>query len=156
MSEWNWWRPLLFVCALLVAPALTVWHGWTYARLVDDGVAATAAVTGRTRNYSNRSTSYYVEYAFRDFAGRRWSGSQRIDETIYAQLRVGQPIEIVYSRSNPDLSVAYMSVLREQVTFLSFVSLIIAIIAGGTAWWWHYALAKTREHDAAMGGMPSA
>jgi hypothetical protein len=150
MSDWNPLHAVLFACALLIAPAMTVYDGWTYMRLVRDGVTATAVVTYKNKTTSRNSTSYHVDYTFRDETRRKWSGSQRIDHQLYARLRVGQPLQIVYCRSNPDVNVAYMQVLRERVAFLSFVSLVIALLAGGLAWWWHYAQSKTREHDAAM------
>jgi Protein of unknown function (DUF3592) len=147
MLDFTTSRSLLFACALLVVPLLTVWDGWTYAQLVREGVTAHGAVMDKTEHHG-RSTSYHVEYRFRDESGRLWSGRQSIGSALYRSIRIGQPIEVTYSRSNPGTNVAYLDVLRRQVSDLSFLSLVIGLLAGGCAWWWTYALAKTREYDA--------
>lgn len=150
MSDWSTTRTLLFALALLIAPAMAVWDGLTYIRLTNDGATASALVTARTTQRNKNSTSYYVHYSFRDGYGRRWSGSQSIGHERYENLVSGQRIDIVYSQSKPDVNVAYLEVLRERVANFSFASFVVALIAGGCAWWWHYAQIKTREHDDAV------
>jgi hypothetical protein len=150
MSDWSITRTLLFALALLVAPAMAVWDGWTYIQLTSEGATARALVTARTTQRNRSSTSYYVHYSFRDSYGRSWSGSQSIGQERYENLVSGQRIDIVYSQSKPDVNVAYLEVLRERVANFSFFSFVIALITGGFAWWWHYAQTKTREYDAAM------
>jgi hypothetical protein len=154
MEDWAALRWIILACALLVAPVSAAWDGWTYHLLTTEGVEATAVVTGKTRS-SRRSTTYTIEYRFRDTAGGVRSGSQRVGYKAYAGLAYGQRIPIVYSRSNPDFSAAYLDVLRERVATFSLVSLLLGICAGSATWWWAYALRKTREHDAAMGSLPA-
>ena len=74
LSDWPSLRPLLFVCALLIAPAMVFWDGWSYVQLTNQGVTTSAVVTGKTKHYSRRSHTYSVEYRFRDAAGGRRSG----------------------------------------------------------------------------------
>ena len=150
MSDWSTTRTLLFALALLIVPAMAVWDGWTYIQLTNDGASTSALVTARTTQRNKNSTSYYVHYSFRDGYGRRWSGSQSIGLERYENLVSGQRIDIVYSQSKPDVNVAYLEVLRERVATFSFFSFVIALVAGGCAWWWHYAQMKTREHDDAL------
>ena len=116
MSDWSLSRTLGLVLALLIAPAMAVWDGWTYIQLTNDGAIASALVTARTTQRNKSSTSYYVHYSFRDGYGRRWSGSQSIGQERYENLVSGQRIDIVYSQSKPDVNVAYLEVLRERVT----------------------------------------
>lgn len=150
MPDWSLSRTLGLALALLIAPAMAVWEGWTYIQLSNDGATASALVTARTTQRNKNSTSYYVHYSFRDGYGRRWSGSQSIGQERYENLVSGQRIDIVYSQSKPDVNVAYLDVLRERVANFSFFSFVIALIAGGCVWWWHYAQIKTRGHDDAM------
>ena len=150
MSDWSPTRTLGLVLALLIAPAMAVWDGWTYIQLTSDGATASALVTARTTQRNKNSTSYYVHYSFRDGYGRRWSGSQSIGQERYENLVSGQRIDIVYSQSKPDVNVAYPEVLRQRVATFTFFSFVIALMTGGFAWWWRYAQMKTREHDAAM------
>jgi hypothetical protein len=154
MEDWAALRWIVLGCALLVAPVSAAWDGWTYHQLTTDGVNTTAVVTGKART-SRRSTSYTIEYRFRDGAGRTRSGSQRIGYKSYSHLRHGQRIEIVYNRSNPHFNAAYLDVLRERVATFSLVSLLIGLCVGAATWWWACAVRKTREHDAAMGNVPA-
>lgn len=149
MEDWAPLRWILLGCALMVAPVSAAWDGWTYWQLRTDGAQTQGAITWKTwRGW--RSSTYIVEYRFRDDAGSRHAGSQRIGEPLYRSLRTGQPITVTYSRSNPETNAAYLGVLRERIATLSLVSLLIAICASAATWWWAYALRKTREYDAAV------
>jgi hypothetical protein len=155
MHDWTTFRGVILACALMVVPAMAIWDGRIYSQLASDGVEAAAIVTDKSTRSGRSSKSYHVAYRFQDNAGRRWWGSQSIPHERYAQLRVGQRIEVVYSRSNPDVSAAYLDVLRERIAIMSLMSATIGLIALMAVGCWRYARRKTLEHDDAMGGMPA-
>ncbi len=151
MEDWAPLRWIILGCALLVAPAHAVWEGWTYFQLAADGAEAQGVVSWKTWRGWRNSDTYIVEYRFRDAAGRVHSGSQRgLSHPLYRSLRVGQPITVTYSRSNPDTNAAYLIVLKERVMTFSLIAALIAFCTGSAIWWWAYAKRKTREYDAAL------
>ena len=149
MEDWAPLRWIVLGCALLVAPIYATWNGWTYWQLKADGVETNGVVSWKTWRGWRSSDTYSVEYRFRDDAGRLHYATQRgLGYPLYRSLRIGQPITVTYSRSNPDASAVYLHVLWEQVATQSLISLLISICAGAGTWWWTYARKKTREYDA--------
>ena len=155
MQDWTTLRGVMVACALMVVPAMAIWDGRIYSQLASDGVEAAAIVTDKSTRSSRSSKSYHVAYRFQDDAGQRWRGSQSVPQERYAQLRVGQRIDVVYSRSNPEVSAAYLDVLRERIAIMSLMSATIGLIALMAVGCWRYARRETLEHDDAMGRMPA-
>src|SRR5262245_47815715 len=155
MRDWLPMRWLILGSVLLVVPFFAAWEGWSYFRLATDGVEAQGVLSWKTWQ-GWRSRTYIVEYRFRDAEGRVHFGTQPgLGYPLYRSLRVGQPITVTYSRSNPDTNVAFPDVLRERVAAYSLVAALIAFCLGSAMWWWAYAERKTREHDAAIGQSPA-
>ena len=152
MLDQDAWRWMLFACVLMVAPAMAVWHGWTYWRLVHGGVETFAVVTDKREERSHRARSYVADYRFADGRGYRRTGSQALPSHLYNNLRVGQRLDIVYFGDDPRVSVASLGVLHDRVARYTLASLLIALCVGFATWWWQYARRKTLEHDAEQGG----
>jgi hypothetical protein len=156
MEDWAALRWIVLGCALLVAPVYAAWNGWTYWQLRADGVETNGVVSWKTwRGWRNNDT-YLVEYRFRDNAGRLHYATQRgLSYPVYRSLRVGQPITVTYSRSNPEANAVYLNALWEQVATQSLISLLIGICAGSATWWWTYAERETREYHAVVRRIPA-
>jgi hypothetical protein len=156
MTDWNPLRWAMLVLALLIIPAMAVREGWTYRQLVEDGVETMASISAKRVHRSGRSSNCYrLEYTYRDGEQRRRWGHQCIDRTRYDSVRIGQPIMARYSRTHPDVSVAYLGLLRERVKLYTLLSMLIGAAVMSATWWLRYARRKTHEYDVAASGLPA-
>ena len=156
MEDWAPLRWIVLGCALLVAPFMPRGTAGPTGNSRPTASRRAAWSAGRHGAAGAARTTTHVEYRFRDDAGRLHYATQRgLGYPLYRSLRIGQPITVTYSRSNPDASAVYLNVLWEQVATQSLISLLIGLCAAAGTWWWTYARRKTREYDAGLEPPPA-
>jgi hypothetical protein len=92
-----------------------------YNRLSGEGLPAAATITKLEIRSGDDSDNYYVSYQFQasvkgDMA--RFQGSDEVSSSFFNRLKVGQPIEIVYSPADPSLSAVKAELRPASMTLL--------------------------------------
>lgn len=99
---------LLAVVAIVVGlVVLVVRRGLQLKQLVADGVNATGTVTQKIEHPTARGTrrnDRRIAYEYRDAAGRTHRHISLVSSEFWLAHTEGGPIDIVYSRSRPEIS----------------------------------------------------
>jgi len=122
---------------------LAAYYGWQYLLLTTDG-ATTRILAIKVERQAQMGKNllgdpyrYFADYAFADREGRRHSGRQSIDRTLYEALAGGRyapAIDIRYSRSMPSINAIDLHALRAAFLVLCVLAAMgwAAVIVG--AW----------------------
>lgn len=124
-----------------LASVLAAYYGWQYGLLVADGVTTRILAIKVERqvqvgkNLFGDPYRYFADYAFADREGRRHTGRQSVDRSLYEALAGGRyapAIDIRYSRSLPGVNTIDMRALRTAFSVLSVLAVIgwAAVIVG--------------------------
>ena len=91
---------------IVAAAVIVVRRARDFRRLVDDGVEATGVVEEKLAfgRVASARKGKHIRYAYRDAEGREHRFRSQVTEGRYAEFSVGDPIAVVYSRSNPAVS----------------------------------------------------
>jgi hypothetical protein len=120
---------------------LAAYYGWQYLLLTTDGATTRILAIKVERqapmgkNLFGDSYRYFANYAFADREGRRHTGRQSIDRTLYEALAGGRyapAIDIRYSRSMPSINAIDLHALRAAFLVLCVLATMgwAAIIVG--------------------------
>jgi hypothetical protein len=120
---------------------LAAYYGWQYLLLTTDGTTTRILAIKVERqaqmgkNLFGDPYRYFADYAFADREGRRHSGRQSIDRTLYEALAGGRyapAIDIRYSRSMPSINAIDLNALRAAFLVLCVLATIgwSAVIVG--------------------------
>lgn len=158
----TWWaqRIMGLVCVLVfVGIPIGMWLGETrpVRLLAAEGRTVSGQVIGK-RTYHGKSTSYRVDYTFRDASGVGRVSSHSVRWARYISLNEGGPVEVTYLPDRPDVSRPWRVTAEDAssagVQFLVF-AIIFGIVSGVGVYAceWdarkHYALAERGEVAAA-------
>ena len=120
---------------------LAAYYGWQYLLLTADG-ATTRILAIKVERQAQMGKNlfgdpyrYFADYAFADREGRRHSGRQSIDRTLYEALAGGRyapAIDIRYSRSMPSINAIDLHALRAAFLVLCVLATMgwSAVIVG--------------------------
>ena len=97
---------LLLVAAIAYAIWRVVRRGRDFAQLVRDGVDARGVVVRKTTfgTAAARRHNRFLDYRYQDDRGAEHSHRSKVTPTAWDAHEEGGPIEIVYSRSQPQIS----------------------------------------------------
>jgi len=120
---------------------LAAYYGWQYLLLTTDGVTTRILAIKVERqaqmgkNLFGDPYRYFADYAFADREGRRHTGRQSIDRTLYEALAGGRyapAIDIRYSRSMPCINAFDLHALRAAFLVLCVLATMgwLAVIVG--------------------------
>jgi hypothetical protein len=124
-----------------VVSLLAAYYGWQYLLLTTDGATTRILAIKVERqaqmgkNLFGDSYRYFANYAFVDREGRRHTGRQSIDRTLYEALAGGRyapAIDIRYSRSMPWINAFDLHALRAAFLVLCVLATMgwSAVIVG--------------------------
>ena len=116
--------------AIALAIPLTIWFSEAeHDRILNEGVATTATVTGKrtSSGTGSKSTSYVVQYAFELASGATRPDSNKLPKSHWETLSPGDKINILYDANPP-----YRSILKPNPTKEdSLLSKIFLYLFGG-------------------------
>jgi hypothetical protein len=122
---------------------LATYYGWQYLLLTTDG-ATTRILAIKVERQAQMGKNllgdpyrYFADYAFADREGRRHTGRQSIDRTLYEALAGGRyapAIDIRYSRSMPSINAIDLHALRAAFLVLCVLAMMgwAAVIVGAS------------------------
>jgi hypothetical protein len=133
-------KTVVFIVSALVS-LLAAYYGWQYLLLTTDG-ATTRILAIKVERQAQMGKNlfgdpyrYFADYAFADREGRRHTGRQSIERTLYEALAGGRyapAIDIRYSRSMPSINAIDLHALRAAFLVLCVLATMgwAAIIVG--------------------------
>jgi hypothetical protein len=96
----------IIASTFMIGYAISEWSTW--AALRNGGVQTQGTITGRHIDTSGDSDSYHVEYTYQHTPAngdpRAYSGSDKVDYSVYAGAEQGRSIVVLYTPDDPTVS----------------------------------------------------
>ncbi len=143
LSEENWRisprsKQIIVAIIVLIMAIFAVYSQVYFVRAFDllksDGVQGTATITRFYVVSDKNQTDYSVQYVFKientEKLTQQYKGSGSVSESLYKSLSVGKNIDILYSRSHPEINCPQSKCdLLEPNYFFGVVASILCIIS---------------------------
>lgn len=103
----GWWGQRVLGFGLLLAFPVANLCMWTCGvkrvREVHDRGRVAVGVVEHLREVHGKSTSYHVDYSYRDGSGNSHSGHRAVSHSVFRSLTEGGPVDVTYLPENPGI-----------------------------------------------------